>query len=111
MQPSLALLIMAAQRSAWEQIQRVPAETWINIGICVGAVVIITRVWRALRRINEYAPWLAAAVAASMILFYWTYNRTEPRFLTPVIEPLTQIMPTRSQQERDLEKVRRGRDL
>ncbi|MEX2043726.1 MAG: DUF6332 family protein [Opitutus sp.] len=111
MQGAGAFLILAAQQTAWEQLQRVPSETWINIGICVAAVVIIARVWRVLRRFNDYAPWLAAVVAASMILFYWTYNRTEPRFLSPLIEPLTQIMPTRSQQERDLDKVRRGRDL
>lgn len=110
MEPSIALVFMAAQRTAWEQLQRVPQETWLNLLICILAVVAISRVWGALHRVNEYAPWLAAAVALSMILFYWTYNRTEPRFLTPVIEPLSHILPTRSQQERDLERMRRGRD-
>lgn len=93
-----SLLTVAAQRTAWEQLQRIPEQTWINLAICVAAVVIIARLWDALRRFNDYAPWLATAVAASMILFYWTYNRNEPRFLTPFIEPLTHILPTRSPQ-------------
>jgi hypothetical protein len=110
-QPSCALALLASQGTAWEQLQRVPAQAWINLGICIAAVVVVGRVWRALRRVNDYAPWLAAFVAASMILFYWTYNRTEPRFLTPVIEPMTHFFPTRAKQEQDLEKVRRGRSL
>ena len=106
-----ALLVAAAPPTAWEQLQRVPKETWINLGICVLAVLIIVRLWRGLKKLNDYAPYIAAVVAAVMIFFYWVYERTEPRFLTPLVDKLAPFFPTKSQQQRDLEKVRRGRDV
>ena len=102
---------LAARLTAWEQLKHVPKQTWINLLICIGAVVIVIRVWRALKRFNDYAPYFAALLAGTMIFFYWVYNRTEPKFLTPLVNQLEPFFPTKSRQEADLEKVRRGRDI
>ena len=58
-----AQILAAAPPSTWEQIKRVPKETWINIAICLIAVVAIVCVWRALKNINDYAPYVDAALA------------------------------------------------
>lgn len=103
-------LILAAQLSTLERLSRVPKQVWINFAICVVAAVIVVRLWRGLRKFNAFTPWLAAAVAGTIILSYWTYERTEPAFLTPVVERLTFFLPTKAKHEADLEKVRKGRD-
>jgi hypothetical protein len=36
------------------------------------------------------------------------YYRSEPPFLTPVVEKLTHFFPTKSKQEADLERMRRS---
>jgi len=102
--------LFAAQLTTWEKLQHVPKDTWINLGLCVLAVVIITRVWRGLKKFNDYAPYIAVVVAMSGLMGYWVYERTEPAFLTPVVEPLTGFLPTKAKHERDLERLRQSRD-
>jgi hypothetical protein len=92
----LPLTIAASQTSLWDQLKSVPKQTWINIGICVVAVVVMVKVWRVLKKINEFVPYLAAVLAAFLILFYWVYERSEPRFLTPVVEKLAQFLPSKT---------------
>lgn len=111
MQTFLVLTIAAAPPSAWEQLQHVPKQTWINLIICVLAVVIIIRVWRTLKRVNEYAPYFVSIVAAFLICCYWVYERTEPRFLSPLVDKLAPFFPTKAKQGEIEEKRRRGRDV
>ena len=111
MPPFVANLLAAAQPSAWEQLQRVPKETWINIAICVIAVVVIARVWKVLKAINEFVPYIAAVLATLLIFFYWVYDRSEPRFLTPVVDKLAPFFPSKGKQQEIQEKRRRGRDV
>jgi hypothetical protein len=109
--PFVTLILAAAPPSAWEQLKRVPKDTWINLIICVVAVVVIIRVWRVLKKFNEYAPYVASIVAAMMIFFYWVYDRSEPRFLTPVIDKLAPFFPSKTKQDEIGEKRRRGKDV
>jgi hypothetical protein len=102
-------LLAAAPPSAWEQVKHVPKETWINIAICVVALVGIIWAWRALKKINDFVPYIAAVVAAGLIFFYWVYERSEPKFLTPVIDKIAPFFPTKSTP--DEVKRRRGPDL
>ena len=111
MPPFVANLLAAAPPSAWEQLQRVPKETWINIAICVIAVVVIARVWKVLKSINEFIPYIAAVLATLLIFFYWVYDRSEPRFLTPVVDKLAPFFPSKGKQQEIQEKRRRGRDV
>ena len=78
--------------------------------ICVLAVVVVVRLWHGLKKFNDYAPWFAVALALSLIGFYWVYERTEPRFLTPVVDQLVNFLPTKSKHEQDLERVRKSRE-
>jgi hypothetical protein len=90
-----AWILAAAPPSTWEQLKHVPKETWINLIICVGALVAIVWVWKALKKFNDFAPYIAALLAAGLIFFYWIYDRSEPRFLTPVIDKLAPFFPTK----------------
>ena len=94
-------MVAAAQSSAWETVQKVDKQTWINIAICVVALIAVVKVWNALKKFNEFAPYLAAMVAGAMIFFYWVYDRSEPRFLTPVIERIAPFFPTKATQDRN----------
>ncbi len=111
MPPFVVNLLAAAPPTAWEQFKRVPKETWINIAICVIAVVVIARVWKVLKSINEFIPYIAAVLATLLIFFYWVYDRSEPRFLTPVVDKLAPFFPSKGKQQEIQEKRRRGRDV
>lgn len=109
--PFVPLPFAAAPASVWDQLRSVPKDTWINIAICVLAVVIIVKVWRGLKQINEFFPYIAAVLAAFLIFFYWVYDRSEPRFLTPVIDKLAPFFPSKSAQKQIEDKRRKGRDV
>jgi hypothetical protein len=101
----------AAQNPTWEKLRQVPNQVWINIALCVLAVIVVVRLWRTLKRLNDYAPYVAAVIAGTVIFLYWVYERTEPRFLTPVVERLTPFLPSKQKQQRDIEQFRRGREI
>jgi hypothetical protein len=103
-------VFFAAQLTTWEKLKHVPKDTWINLVICVLAIVIIVRLWHALKKLNDFAPYIFTAIALSGIMAYWVYERTEPAFLTPFVEPLTGILPTKAKHQRDLERLRKSRD-
>ena len=100
--------LLAAQPSVGDRVRVIPGQVWLNLGICVVALIVLVRVWRGLKQFNEFAPHFATAFACFMILFFWVYHRSEPRFLTPVVEKLTYFFPTRSKSEQDLERMRRS---
>jgi flagellar biosynthesis protein FliQ len=104
-------VIAAAPPSLWDQFRSVSKQTWINLAICVLAVVVIVRVWRGLKKINDFVPYIVAVLAAFLIFFYWVYERCEPRFLTPLVEKLAPFFPSKSTQELNEQKRRRGRDV
>lgn len=110
MQVTPAFVLLAAQGFALEKLGNIPFQSWVNVGLCILAGLIIVRVWKVLRGVSEVMPWLAVAIAGAMILSYWTYNRTEPRFLTPVVDQLTQILPTKAKHTQDLDKWRKSRE-
>lgn len=105
--PDPALLLIFA---ALDKLRQIPLQFWINLGLCALALIIVVRFWRALREINSFMPWLATMIAGVMILSYWTYNRNEPRFLTPLVDKLTLVLPTKAKHEADLDRLRRSRD-
>lgn len=109
MNAALATLLAAAPLSAMDQLRAVPKQTWINLAICVFAVVAIVKLWKVLRSINEFIPYVAAALGSCLILFYWVYERAEPKFLTPVVEKLVHFFPSKSKQQQLIDEQRRAR--
>ena len=110
MQSAFVAPLLAANPSTLDKLRQVPLQTWINLAICVVALVLVVRTWRALKKFNDYAPWFGAALAASFILFYWVYERTEPPFMTPIVEKLTFFMPSKSHQQQQIDHIQKNRD-
>lgn len=104
-------LLAAAQPTAWESLRSVSKDTWINLALCLVTLVIVVRLWRTLKKINDFVPYIFAVLAAFLIFFYWVYERREPRFLTPVVDQLAPFFHSKSAQKQIEEKRRRGRDI
>lgn len=79
-----------------DQLKGIPKQTWINLGICLVAIIVLVKVWRVLKRINEFIPYIATVIAAFLILMYWVYDRSEPRFLTPLVDKLAPFFPAKT---------------
>lgn len=107
--PAFASIVLAAQTTTLDKLRHIPPHTWLNCAIFVVGVVVVFKVWRTLRNINEYAPYIAITVASVSVFFYWVFTRTEPEFLTPVVERLTPFFPTQTVQKENIEKARQLR--
>lgn len=94
----LALIATAASKpTVWEKIQAVPKETWISTLIAIGIIFILVRIWKSLAEVNEIIPWIALITVGGAVILYWTYERTEPKFLSPIFDELAKILPSRIQ--------------
>lgn len=96
MKALFATTLAAAQTSFLDHLKAVPKQTWINIGICLVTVIVMIKVWKALKKLNDFLPYIAAVLAAFVIFFYWIYERSEPRFLTPVIDRIAPFFPSKT---------------
>lgn len=98
--PMLLLAVVAtasSKPSVWEKVQAVPTATWVSLAITIGVLVILVRVWKGLRELNEFAPWIVLFMVGGSVILYWTYERTEPKILSPVMDFLAQYLPTKIQ--------------
>lgn len=110
MPPSVFSALLAAQPTTLDRLKRIPTDVWLNLVMWILAVVVIIRLWRALKRINDYAPYIAATLTAGVLFLTMVYYRNEPAFLTPVVDKLSHFFPAKSKQEADLERMRQGRE-
>jgi hypothetical protein len=89
------LAATAAKLTVWEKILAVPRDTWLSLLLGIAVIVLVKRVWRDLKEINDIVPWIALLTVGGAVLLYWTYERTEPRLLTPLIDKMAEIFPTK----------------
>ena len=90
---------LAAHSTTFDRLRHIPATSWLNLAIFVISVIVVYKMWRTLKAVNDYAPYLAGGVIATCVFFYWVYTRTEPSFLTPVVERMAPFFPSRAQQQ------------
>lgn len=85
-------LLLAA--TTLEKIQAVPSKVWINVGIGVliffAAVVLIKKA----AEMNKVVLGAIIFVVLSSVGFHWIYSRNEPKFLTPIIDPIAKFLPS-----------------
>lgn len=91
----LLIAAVSAKPTVWEKVQAVPMSTWWSLLAAAAVVFLLVRVWRSLQEINEFAPWIALVMVGGSVVLYWTYERTEPRIISPVINVLADYFPTR----------------
>jgi len=80
--------------SATEKIQTLPPETWIKIGIAIGAVIISVLVFRRVMKMNKIIAGVIVFVVMTVVFFSWVYNRNEPAFMTPLVNHIAPFFPS-----------------
>ena len=90
------MLLFAA--TTLEKMQAVPTKVWINLGLAVliffAAVIII----RKAAEMNKVLLSVIIFVVVTSVGLQWVYYRNEPKFITPLIEPLAKFFPTADKQ-------------
>lgn len=100
--PMLYLAVTALEKAA-----KVPTMFWVKLAVGIVAFVIAVAVIRKLLEVNKVVLLAVGVVAFALFWFQWIYERNEPAFLTPLIDPIAQFFPskgsygTKQQQEPD----------
>ena len=91
-----ALLVAAAAKlTVWEKLSAVPKETWISLLIFSVTIFALVRVWKNLSELNEIIPWIVFLSLGTAVTLYWTYERVEPKMLSPIFDQLSKVLPSK----------------
>ncbi|HXQ80982.1 MAG TPA: hypothetical protein VN775_06710 [Opitutaceae bacterium] len=85
--------ILAATVTTLDKIEKIPPVFWLKVATAVLSVIVIFVVLRMVLKINKFVLGGAAFIAAGLIWFNWIYHRTEPKFLTPVMNKIAPFFP------------------
>jgi glucan phosphoethanolaminetransferase (alkaline phosphatase superfamily) len=78
-----------------DKLAKVPTSFWITAACVVAALIGLVIFVRFLRGMNKIVLAIIVMVILTVVGFSWIYERNEPAFLTPIIEPLSQFFPTK----------------
>jgi hypothetical protein len=77
-----------------EKLQKIPPAFWGKVAIAIAAVIIVFIVVQKVLNVNKFVLGGVVFVAGGLIWFNWIYHRTEPKFLTPLVDRIAPFFPT-----------------
>jgi hypothetical protein len=85
----------AKTATAMEKLKAVPPAFWlklaIGIAIFVGAIIVLRKV----AAMNKVVLGVVVFVVIVIVGFNWVYERTEPAFLTPLVNKIAPFFPSK----------------
>ena len=84
-----------AATSTLERFQSVPTAVWLRIGGAILALVAVVIVLRKVAKMNKIVLGILVFLVVSFVGFNWIYQRNEPAWATPIIDPISKFFPTK----------------
>lgn len=77
-----------------ERLQQIPPAFWGKVGIGIAAVIIIFIIIQKVLNVNKFLLGGVVFISMGLIWFNWIYHRTEPKFLTPIVDKIAPFFPS-----------------
>lgn|GEM_PF-274970 len=87
-------MIFAAATTTLDKLQKIPKEFWLKAGGAVAAVIIVFIIIQKVLKINKFVLGGIVFVGGGLMWFNWIYHRTEPKFLTPLVDRIAPFFPS-----------------
>jgi hypothetical protein len=87
-------LILAAATTALDKLQKIPKDFWLKGGLAIAAIIIAFIIIQKVLKINKFVLGGVIFVAGGLMWFNWIYHRTEPKFLTPLVDRIAPFFPS-----------------
>ena len=68
---------------------------WVKVVAAIAGFIIAILILRKLMEVNKVLVIAVSIISFSILWFKWIYERTEPAFMTPIIEPMSQFFPSK----------------
>lgn len=78
-----------------EKLQQVPQRFWINCLVIIGGGIIALIMVRQAARMNRMVLGTMVFVFVTTVGFLWIYERNEPRLLTPFVDVVAPLFPSK----------------
>jgi hypothetical protein len=82
-----------AATTALDKIEAIPPNVWLKLGGCVLAVILFVVILRKILKVNKFVLGGVVFIGGGIIWFNWIYHRTEPAFLTPLVNRIAPFFP------------------
>ncbi len=82
--------------TALERVREIPSAFWVNLGVAVLLLILLVVILRKLAAVNKIVLAMAGIVAIAGLGFSWIYERDEPKFMTPLVEKIAPLLPSKT---------------
>ena len=82
--------------------EKLPPDFLMKTGLFLLVVLVIVIAVKIYQGSNKIFLSILLCAVIGIVFFSWIYNRNEPAFLTPIIEPLSQFFPTKDYEKKDI---------
>ena len=83
-----------AATTTLDRLQQIPRDFWLKAGGAVLAVIVVFIIIQKVLKINKFVLGGIIFVGGGIMWFNWVYHRTEPKFLTPLVDRIAPFFPT-----------------
>ncbi len=85
--------------------EKLPPDFLMKTAVFLGIVAVIVLAVKAYQSSNKILLSIGIFMVVGIVFFNWIYNRNEPEFLTPIIEPLSNFFPTKEYEKKDVSNL------
>jgi hypothetical protein len=90
----LPMLSFAVTNTTLDKLRAIPPAVWGKLGLGVLGVIVVFIVIQRVLKINKFVLGGAVFIGTGLLWFNWIYHRTEPKFLTPLVDRVAPFFPT-----------------
>lgn len=74
---------------------KLPESDWLRFGVLLLALLAVLQLMRLVGRVNRTFLLVVVAMGTFMLFANWVRHRSEPTFLTPVVDAVAPYFPTK----------------
>jgi hypothetical protein len=82
-----------AALTTMDRLKAIPPAFWMKAGIAVGGLIVVFIVINKVLNVNKFILGGVTFIAVGLVFFNWIYHRTEPKFLTPLVNRIAPFFP------------------
>jgi hypothetical protein len=86
------MLVLAVE--AEQKLRNLPVKTLVYFGLVILALIVVIVVIKRVAGVNRIMLLLVGGAALIVLALTWVYNRSEPKFLSPVVDKIAPFFPS-----------------
>jgi len=81
-------LLATVATTPLEKLHNVSGQFWIKVFLAFAVLAVVIAIFKKVMGMNKIILIIICCVVLGVFGFSWIYERNEPAFLTPIIEPI-----------------------